>query len=192
MKIFKIQPDFSSNVQTVMPVIEEGDSYISEVNIFDCESKKESWREIEWYIFNPKQKKCNFIDMGNASLVFDKKVYDSEMFPILEMAGEIFDINVEGEQLFVLNVMECVNALDKENSKWNYYDDGSRGRLLEHAFHHKRITESSLYKIPETAKIEILTYTDVKDSLDEFKGMYESLNFTGLTFEKLFDSEDLA
>ncbi|MDB4106783.1 hypothetical protein OAD08_00165 [bacterium] len=42
------------------------------------------------------------------------------MVDSLEMAGEILPITLEtGEGLYILNVTECVNALDKEKSEYS-------------------------------------------------------------------------
>jgi len=107
------------------------------------------------------------------------------LFTLLEMAGQILPINVDGKKLYALNVLECINCLDQENSKFDYYEDGTKGRILRYAFHH-RLTASSIFKIPETSRGEILTYSGVKDAEDEFYSLYKQLKFTGLRFEELY------
>jgi hypothetical protein len=137
------------------------------------------------YVFNPKKKKGNFFSLGGiGALVFDQKAHDI-MLTVFDMAGEILPINVSGENLYILNVLECVNMLDEKNTVWDYYPDGGRGRILKYSFFKNRLSESSLFKIPQTSKAEILTYSGVKDCEDEFYSLYHNNNLTGLIFEEL-------
>lgn len=182
MKVYRVKTDVR-NYQWIMPDISEDN--LLDFIMFDCEAKNENWTDINWYIDNPKLKKGNFYHIHGGSFAFDQQVYDSELFTLFEMAGQILPINVEGQKLYVLNVLECINSLDQENSKFNYYDNGTRGRILNYTFHN-RLTESSIFKIPETSRGEILTYTGIKDSEDEFYSLYKQLNFTGLIFEELY------
>ena len=74
-------------------------------------------------------------------------------------------------------------------SEWHYYEDGTRtNRIKKYSFYEDRRTESSLFKIPETCKVEVLTYSGVKDELEEFIGVYNESKFDGLIFEKIYES----
>jgi hypothetical protein len=184
MKIYNVNTD-SNNVQGLIPNVNE--DILLDVLSFDCISKENQLDNITWYIHNPKNKKGNFYIGVNGALVFDQAVYDSELFTLFEIAGEILPIHLEsGEDLYALNILECVNMLNEAKTTFDLYDDGSRGRILKHAFYKDRISESSIFKIPETSRVEILTYTDVHDKDDEFFYLYKSLNFTGLKFEELY------
>ena len=183
MGIYKIITDVRS-YQWLLPDI--GNSSLLDLMTFDCNSKKYNWPKIKWYPYDTSKKAGNFYSLGGVgAFAFDSKVYESEIFSLLEMAGEILPIDAGGEVLYVLNVLECVNMLDHQSSKWHLYDDGSKGRILEYRFHENCITESSIFKIPETCKGEILTYCNVKSKYDEFRYLYDELKFSGLTFEKL-------
>ena len=149
--------------------------------------KKNDFSEIEWYVHNPKVKKANFFTGITGALIFDKRVYDSDLFTMFEMAGEIIPIKSEnGEELFLLNVLECVNCLNEKGSERDIYDDGSKGRLLKYAFYENCVSESSIFKIPETSQTEILTYVDVKGEADEFFYEYQKAGLSGLIFEQIF------
>jgi len=113
-------------------------------------------------------------------------VYDSELFTVLEIAGEILPLNMEnGEKLYVLNVLECVNLLNSNKTIWHIYDSGEKGHILQYSFYDS-VSESSLFKIPETSKVEILTYSGIKDDTDEFYTLYKKMGFTGLIFRELY------
>ncbi len=188
MTIYNIESDANS-IQWIIPEID--DELFLDLTTFDCKPKLPEWPSVKWYIHNPKSKKGDFYTLGvDGALVFNEKVYDSDLAGLLEMAGEILPVQLEdGTQLYILNVLECVNALDKEKTTWHLYDDGSKRSIKDFVFHSNRITESSLFKIPETSKIDILVYSGVKDPEDEFKTLYEKLGFTGLTFKELYSSE---
>jgi len=183
MKFYKVTVD-SNSVQLIIPDVSE--SIILDYTSFNCELKQKGWENVNWYIYNPKVKVKNFFSLGSSSaFAFDENVYDSDLFTLLEMAGQIIPINVEGKRLYILNVMNCINILNKGETERFKYDNGSEGRILKYAFYENRISESTLFKIPETCKGEILTYTSRRDLLDEFKSLYEQLEFTGLVFEEI-------
>lgn len=185
MKIHKIKIDHKNAQWLISEVSEDLDTL--ELKTFDCLEKKNDWNiEMNWYVDNPKKKEGNFYYVTSGALAFDEKVYNSELYTLFEMAGEILPIKLEtGKQLYVLNVLECVNAFNSKLAEYAYYPDGTKGRILKYAFHKNRLSESSIFKIPETSKAEILTYEGLKDSDDEFKPLYEKLGFTGLQFEEL-------
>jgi len=154
---------------------------------FDCITKKNEFDNIEWYVFNPKKKKCNFYTGISGALVFDQEIYDSDLINLFEMAGEILPIKLEsGEILYALNVLECVNMLNQNETIYDIYDDGQKGRILKYSFYENCLSESSIFKIPETSKTEILTYSNVKNPDDEFYTAYKDSGFTGLVFELLY------
>ncbi len=183
MDIYSVKVD-SNKSQWLMPQVDKEE--ILDYTAFDCEPKLASWQQKEWYSFNPKSFEGNFYSIGsNGAFAFDKSVYDSDLFTLLEMSGEILPVNLAGKEVYIINVLECVNALDENSTKWDIYDDGSRGRILDYTFHKDRVSESTLFKIPQTSKSEILTYSGIKDEYDEFMRLYQKLGFTGLVFDKL-------
>jgi hypothetical protein len=184
MKVFKITEDVN-NYQWIMP---EDDSDILNTLKFECSPRSQNWSPINMYVFNPKKKKGNFFSLGGfGALVFDEIVLD-KMLTFLEMAGEILPLNVEGTTLYCLNVLECVNSLDQNKTVWDHYDDGTKGRILKYAFHSNRTTNSSIFKIPETCRTEVLVYSGVKDEEDEFYSSYKKCGFTGLDFTEIYST----
>jgi hypothetical protein len=184
MKYYKINTE-SNNCQWIMPQVDE--SKIPELLNFNCSTKIKELENMEWYVFNPKQNKANFFTIGiGGVLVFDKHVYESQVYSSLEMAGEIIPISIGDETLYILNVLECVNALNKSKSKWDIYPNGQKGRILQYSFYKDRVSESTIFKIPETAATEVFAYSDLKEPIDEFYYQYHKEEFTGLSFEVVF------
>jgi hypothetical protein len=183
MRIFKIKTD-TNNIQ-LLNLCDVSKRTLEKFK-FDCEPKMQDWEDDLFYIYNPKIKAKNFFSIGSGCLVFDERTLELCRM-IFEMSGEIIPIKVErGEDLYILNVMECMNGLDYENTKWDYYSDETKGRILKYAFHKDRVmNESTIFKIPETSKTDIFCFADVKDREEEFYHIYHDNNLTGLIFEEI-------
>jgi hypothetical protein len=131
----------------------------------------------------------NFYSIGTYGvLVFDEHTLEI-CRTIFEMAGEILPIKVErGPDLYLLNVLECMNGLNYDITIWDYYNDGSKGRILKFGFHPERVlNEASIFKIPEDLKTSIFCYADIKNPDDEFYHIYHKYKLTGLIFEEVYN-----
>jgi hypothetical protein len=184
MKVYKIDIDHNK-IQLVLPDIEGLD--ILKYKIFDGKKKADFWNESIWYVFNPTIEPTNFISMGVVNaLIFDQTVYDSELYPMLERAGEILPITLKDKTYYVLNITEVINVLDTQKTVWKIQDDGSKGDISNYYFLKRRFTNSSLFKIPETHTTEIFTYQDSVMLEEDFYSVYQKLNYTGLVFHEVF------
>jgi hypothetical protein len=183
MKIFKIKKD-SNNIQQIQPT--DFSKITLERFNFDCEAKSKEFDDVVFYVNNPKTKPNNFYSTSGGCLVFDEKTLEL-CRTVFEMSGEIIPIEIErSEDLYILNVLECMNGLNYGETKWDYYSDGTKGRILKYAFHKERVmNESTIFKIPETSKTDIFCFADVKDREDEFYYIYHDNNLTGLIFEEI-------
>ena len=190
MKIFKVKTD-TNNVQSI-GIVNRAQATL-ELFTFDCEPRSQNWELLKVYISDPKTKPKNFYSMPSGILVFDESVLEV-CEPLFEMAGEILPLQVErGPKLYLLNILECMNGLNYDTSVWDYYDDGTKGRILKYGFHPERVkNESTLFKIPETSKTDIFCFCDVKDPEDEFYHLYHKHKFTGLIFEEMYNSDSQA
>jgi len=184
MKVYKIDID-QNETQLILPDIEGLD--ILKYKVFDGKKKAEFWNDAIWYIFNPTIDATNFISLGlpNA-LVFDQKVYDSDLYPMLERAGEILSIRLKNKNYYVLNITEVINVLDDEKTTWETTTDNTKGDILKYHFFTHRFTNSSLFKIPETHTTEIFAYSNSIIQEEDFYGIYHKLNFTGLLFNEVY------
>jgi hypothetical protein len=185
MRIFKIKTD-TNNVQLVQPV-DHSKITLEKFN-FDCEPKMQNWEDDLCYIYNPKVKSKSFFHIDSSCLIFDEKTLEL-CRTVFEMSGEIIPIKIErSDDLYILNVLECMNGLDYEKTKWDYYSDGTKGRILYYVFHKERVmNESTIFKIPETSKKDIFCFADVKDREDEFYHIYHDNNLSGLIFEEIIN-----
>lgn len=184
MRIYKVKPDV-----TKCQLIQRDDNY--ELVNFDCLPKKEDWLKDDWYIYDPIKPKTHFYITAGSTIIFDEVVYNSDLLTLFEISGEVLPIEIENEKYYFINVTNCINALDKEKTKYHFYPDGSKGRIKDFIFHSNRVGGPPLFKIPETRKVDILCSEGIVDSWDEFKGRYDELGFTGLKFTEIYDSEKI-
>jgi hypothetical protein len=185
MKIYRVRPDVN-RFQYFM--LEDQALALSDMMTFDgTPGKAPAWVAPSVYIYEPKLKKGHFLALwGTDALVIDETALE-QLGDLLEMSGELLPLPYKDQLYHVLNVTECVNILDEQKTQW-LYEKGSMP-IKTYAFHANRITETPLFKIPETCKSEILTYEGLKDPDDEFKGRVERLGLKGLVFEELWSDQ---
>jgi hypothetical protein len=184
MKVFRVKADIDK-YQLILPV-SDSDAVYNMLD-FDGRSKANSWESIEFYVDNPKEKEGNFFGLiGSSALICDQKTADT-LTQVFYLGCELLPIHLnDRRQLYIVNVIDCVNVLDESRAKFDVYDDGTRGRILDYAFHRNRFHESSLFKIPQTVRAEVLTYSGVKSPEDEFYTAYMGSGLEGLAFELLY------
>lgn len=187
MKVYRvnINPD---EYQTLLPATSNAE-IILDAQIMGGVPKLNNWVPVEHYIINPLAKKGNFYSLSTGGAFACDKIAADRLRYYWEIAGELLPVFLQnGTPLFIINITECLNCLDQENSVFDYYKDGTKGRILKHAFHESRLSESSIFKIPETVKTQVLTYTGVKAPHDEFYTAYMESGLKGLTFELLYSN----
>ena len=152
----------------------------------DCRPKLETWSPLPIYIWNPKLQLGNFFSLCSGAFVADSEAL-SHLRDVLEMAGELLPLRHQGKEFILSNILECANCLDQSRTQWVVDNQtGLRVRIAKYEFIKSRFSESTLFKIPETAAGEILTVTGLKDADDEFKYRVEHSRLTGLVFEEIW------
>ena len=160
---------------------------------FDCEKREANWTPPEVYIRQPKLKRGNFFYFAGASGCFicdEPTRYHDELAELLETSGELLPLLHEGETFYVMNVLECINALDRDKSEWPPQMKQKIGFPQKYVFHRSRIPDTPLFKIPELSRWQILCVEDGPNAAYDFKRMVERLGLTGLYFEKLWTDKD--
>lgn len=183
MDIYKIKTD-TNNVQ-LLALSNPEEQTLNNLR-FDARPRKQDWKKPKTYIFNPTVSPKNFFALPVAALVFDK-VALNVFQNVFEMAGEILELEQEqGPDIYLLNVLDCMNALDTNKTTWQITADGVRSRILNYAFHKERaLNESTLFKIPETSHVDIFCFSGIKHKADEFYSLYHEHGMSGLVFEKI-------
>lgn len=184
MKIYRVEPDVN-NFQYFM--LEDDGLLLSEMLNFDGTPKADKWEAPAVYILKPKLKAGNFPDLFSKAVIVVDEVALELLRDLLEMSGDLLPFSHEDKLYHVVNVTECINVLDTHRTRWRY--EKCRPPIDRYVFHRKRLTQSPLFKIPETCKSEILTCEGIDDPEHEFKGRVEQFGLKGLVFEELWSSE---
>jgi hypothetical protein len=185
VKVFRIRKDL--NYQVLLPDVPE--SEIFEFTTFDCTSKLNSWQPPSVFCLYPLLKKGDFIHYGSGNLVASPRATEI-VRTFFEKSGELLPLWYEGEQYTLLNILECVNVLDTEKTKWLLDANGGKVEIKEYSFFENRLPVAPIFKIPETRYGDVLTYEIDNCIQDEFKAFVEFHNLTGLLFEELWDSKN--
>ncbi len=187
MKVYEIIPDVNHYQSFLFDYPSGHRFWQSDEGVFDCTPKGATWSP-SVYIEHPKLKRGNIFALA-GTLVLDAHATET-LRTLLEMSGELLPLTYKAEQFTVLNVIECVDALDDAKTKWVYgKSTGAKIKIEQYAFHRHRLPEVPLFKIPETSKWGVLTIEGMKDPQDEFKPSIERLGLTGLTFKEIWSSE---
>jgi hypothetical protein len=185
MKVYRILPDVN-RFQSLFP--EDGAVWETSLLDFDGTPKGATWHPPKVFVLQPNLIRGNFFHLCSGAIVADS-VASTALLDLLERSGELLAMPYQTEDLQIVNVTECVNVLDEEQTKWVLgRSTGKRIRIEKYAFKQNRFTETALFKIPETSRSEILTIEGLKDPEDEFKFNVESKGLSGLLFQELWDS----
>jgi hypothetical protein len=183
MEVFRVSLDVN-HYRRFLPT----DSGVFATGVFEmaCQNKLPVWRSPPVYVFNPMLKAGNFYHLCSGAFVVDPVGLET-LRTILEMAGELLPLPHGGSVFHLMNVLECVNCLDQEKTQWVYGKrTNARIGIKEYHFHAHRFSESTLFKIPETARGELLTVSGLKDPDDEFKSVVEREGLEGIIFEEVW------
>lgn len=183
MKIFRLDVDVA-RYQTLVP--EDQGLWRSGILNFDGRSKP-NWTPPLVRVYNPLQERGNFFHFAAGALAFDNVAREA-MSDLFERSGEVLPLRTEGDELFVLNVTTCVNVLEHNAAVWSTSPStGQKLRIKEYVFRPDLFPDSSVFKIPETVRGEVLTYRGLNGPDDEFTPRYESAGLTGLGFTLLYE-----
>ena len=128
----------------------------------------------------------NFRHLCSGAFVVYPSAHET-LRTIIELAGESLPLPHKGTHFQLINVLECVNCLDEKNTKWALgKTTNTKIRIKEYHFEPSHFSESTLFKIPETAMAEVLTVTGLKDPEGEFKFVVEPGGLEGIIFEEVW------
>ena len=185
MKIYKVKLDVN-RFQGLLPT--DQSVWSKDILTMDGSSKTAVWKPLDVYVHSPNLKVPDFFNLAPGCLAFNQKTCEI-LRDYLEMSGEILSLTLNKDKLCVLNVLEVVNCLDDNQAKWEIGKrTGAKIRIEKYEFFPERFSESTLFKIPETCRGEILTVEGLKDSEGEFKHAVETNKLKGILFEEIWSN----
>lgn len=183
MNIFRLQGDLRS-AQSI-----HIDFSQSEIDYpwFDGKPKGDWCAPSGLFIKDLRRTATNFFYMAN-DIVFDEKVFEL-MGDLLEKAGEIFTVQVEGAgQLYLFNPTLRLDALDKQNYEPKGHIEGEPYGIQKYAFLPDALGDSSLFLLSILEPGPLFGISGRDDSDDEFIGRYQKHKLTGLEMTKKWSS----
>ena len=188
MRVYRVTLD-GDRYQCFLP--EDGEIYKTDRLVFDCRPKLADWVPPPVYVYKPKLKRGNFpCFVSSDCLIVDHAALQG-LRDILERAGELLPLPHEGQLYHILNVTKRLDALDHDRTEWVIGSEGMKLRIKRYAFHPDRLlqSDSSIFKIPEQRRGDVLTYVATNDPEREFKPAVERLGLKGLVFEEVWSDE---
>lgn len=184
MKVYSVESDVN-NYQWLIP--EETGEELLTLNTFDCSSRHRFWTSPYVSSLDPNLEIGDFLHYHPSVLLASPDRFHL-VRPFFMAAGELLPLWFKGDQFTLLNITNCVNALDDTNTEWLRAQDGSKVEIKRHAFNSDKLIGSSLFKIPETCKGTVLTWEKDGNPSNEFKAFVEANELKGLLFEPLWNS----
>lgn len=150
---------------------------------FDGTPKGEWFEPQGLYIQDLRKPDTNFYYMA-SEIVFDEKALQLTG-DLLEKAGEIFPIQVEGAgQLYILNRTLRIDALDKENYEPRGFAEGEPYGVSKYAFLPHKIGDINLFALSTLPPVHLFAVKGHQDENNEFIGRYLKHNLSGLELRK--------
>lgn len=149
-------------------------------------SKVATWVPPPIFVNKPELERGNFTKVWG----FNGFAVDTRACEVLK---GIFDENCEllpflpheGETFYRLNVLNIVDCLDAEKTKWKLQPNGEKSLQVEgYQFDPTRFNRGTLFKLPKQSAL--LTVTGVFPEKSDFKKLVEHEGLTGLKFEEVW------
>ena len=177
MKVFRIQ--FGINNYQYFLADDANDSV--KLYMRDCQPLADSWVPPKVFVQYPRAKKSDFFQSNSSILIVNEKARDA-LNSHLAFAGELLPLPYNDEMYFILNVTECIDALDRERSEIQF------GDVRRPVFRPDRFTESTLFKVPED-DLRIYVREGESDFDMEFRQAVEAAGLQGLRFVEVWSDE---
>jgi hypothetical protein len=188
MQVFRLRADFQ--FQSFFPY-DPNDPQGEEIVKADIVqgrnvSKLATWAPPPIFVHKPELERGNFTKVWG----FNSFAVDTHACEVLK---EIFDekyellpfLPHEGESIYRLNVLNIVDCLDTEKTKWKLRPNGENSfQIEEYQFDPTRFNQGTLFKLPKDPVHFAVTGLD-GDKLD-FKMLVEREGLTGLKFEEVW------
>jgi hypothetical protein len=117
-----------------------------------------------------------------ATMIFRRSVLE-KIGTILEANGELLPLECADAELWVYNPTNVLDALDKEATVGDRFDDGCFSTIDKYVFRSNVVENVDVFKL----KNERASSTYVSD---RFVEMWKAAGLTGLRFDKVWSSEE--
>lgn len=152
---------------------------------FDGERPRTKWVELQMQPSDDSLKSPDIWEVVPGTFAMEKKAYYELSSSTEEtQQGNMRFLKCDERKLAVINSTHCVDCLEVEKSK---FDKADPSKIVKYSFDGEQLA-ISLFKIPQTKAIELLTL-DGFDDENDFKTLVERFGFTGVKFERLWTGD---
>ncbi len=122
-------------------------------------------------------KRPNCPYLGAGYIVIDEQAKEILMSHIGHEV-ELLPIDIEGQPHYIVNIINVIDCLDKENSEIKYFKSNPTKimRIVKHVFHEEHTVDSFMFKLPSITPMFCT---------QKFKDLVEQNEITGLRFDRL-------
>lgn len=183
MKVYKVECD-TNRFQSL--VAEDEAVWSTDTLTFDGSPKEDGWSQVKMRILEPNLIAGDFVRVASGAFAVRDRAVET-IRTVAERSGELLPLDCGRERFWVINVVGAFDLLDHDAVEWVYgKSTGKPIRIKKYAFARSMMVERPLFKLPQTARAQILTTGAMMDPEDEFKGVVESAGLTGLRFHELW------
>jgi hypothetical protein len=184
-RIFRIKPDTDFWELRPTEIV-----FWRQYNLFRAERLSEKWVAPSMFVSDPvRTKRGDFHGFTSGGFIIGMSVLQSALGDILSRAGELLPASLDrtGEQVFVFNCTAVYNCLDRSKTQMRTTPDGEVAiEIKRYAFHADHVGASSVFKIPETHRVEVYVLSGREEPDDEFIAQYRAHRFIGLNIEEVW------
>ncbi|WP_348538017.1 imm11 family protein [Paenibacillus sp. CCS19] len=141
----------------------------------------EKWKEIEMEIYKGKGVACDSLSFVSGKLIWSKKAIDL-LQSVLHGRVEILPLQLEDFPVAAVNVINVVDAIDREQAVEETLKSGTFIGYKSYAFHPERLQDQYIFKIPQQLSTKVFV-------TDAFKELVESHRLKGFVFREVWTTE---
>lgn len=184
--VFRVRPDVDQYQYFLPKYYEE---VVAGMLEFDCKSRISNWSPPSMEMHDQNLLYGSFFQFSLTYWILNANTVEI-LGDYIYNAGELLPFRSTQQQYYILNVTNCIDCLDAEESEW-FVDkvDGSRIYPTRYRFRIERMTNAPIFKIPETKRTEIFIHEGLLNPGVEFRHFVETHELAGLIFEELWRSD---
>lgn len=163
----------------------------------DCRPQGKDWLPPTVFVYEPKLKAGDFYGIHVGGLLVVSRWAAEVLKDFFSENTELLPIYHEEKTFWLVNVIRCLNCLDREQTQWKhakqFEDRLIRVGIEKPAFYPGLLPElGGLFKIPETCSTQILVLVRPdRPRSDDFVYTAKKNKLEGLTFEEIWSDDNL-
>lgn len=183
MRVFSVKHD--PNYQYFFPI----DGHFRVFAELDGNFREDDWSPPRVHVPEPQLVHGNFYNFSNGFLIIDPPATEI-LHGLLTVAGELLPLPYHADVYRVLNVTECADCLDHDQTVWSPVSKTEPLQIIRYVFRPGLVPMSPIFKIPEEATTSIFVSEGMTEEQFEFREILRREQLKGLTFTEVWSDGD--